>query len=190
MKLLFDIFPVILFFGTYWLSGKDFYVATAVAIVASFLQVGLFWLKNRRFEKMHLISFLLILVFGGLTLILRNNAFFMWKVTVLNWLFAIVFVGSEFIGKKNLVERMLGEQIELPAAVWRRMNLSWAVYFFVWGAANLYVVHLVSINTVSEAFWVNFKLFGYIGLTLAFIIAQAVYLARFMPQEETKENSN
>lgn len=183
MKLLYDFFPVILFFIAY--KAYDIFVATAVAIVAAFVQITLFWLKHRRFEKMHLVSTGLIAVMGGLTLLLRDNTFIMWKPTVINWLFAIAFLISQFAGNKTLVERMLGSQVSLPAAVWTRLNLSWVAFFLVSGGLNIYVAY-----HFSESTWVNFKLFGLLGLTLVFIVAQAVYLARYMPQQEANGESD
>lgn len=183
MKLLYDFFPIVLFFVAY--KAYDIYVATAVAIAAAFLQNGLFWWKHRRFERMHVVSLGLIALLGGLTLLLRDNTFIMWKPTVINWLFAAVFAGSHLIGKKTLVQRMLGGQIELPGPVWTRLNLSWVAFFLVSGAANLYVAY-----HFSEAAWVNFKLFGLLGLTLLFLVLQAVYLARYLPETSDDRKSD
>ncbi len=180
MKLLYDFFPIILFFAAY--KTYDIFVATAVAILASVLQVALYWLKNKRFERMHLISMGLIVVLGGMTLVLRDKTFIMWKPTVLNWLFALVFAASHFIGKKPLIERMLGEQIELPKPVWTRLSISWVLFFILSGVANIYVAFNYSENT-----WVNFKLFGLLGLTFIFIIGQGFYLMKHMPQTEAEE---
>jgi len=171
MKFLFDFFPIILFFAAYKFYG--IYIATGVAIAASFIQVGLFWYKHRRFENMQLIGLALIAVFGGVTLLLHDEIFIKWKPTVLNWLLAAAFLGSQFIGGKNFVQRMMGAAVVLPGAVWRRLNLAWTVFFVTLGAANLYVVYHFDTDT-----WVNFKLFGMMGLTFAFVIAQAVYIAR------------
>lgn len=176
MKLLFDLFPVLLFFLAYKLQG--IYVATAVAIVASFAQVGWFWWRHRRVESMHLITLGLVTVLGGATLWLQNEEFFKWKPTVVNWLFGAALLGSQFIGRKTLVERMMGTAITLPAAIWQRLNLSWATFFILLGGANLYVVRHFDTDT-----WVNFKMFGMIGLTLAFMVAQALYLARHVQTE-------
>lgn len=179
MKFLFDFFPILLFFIAYKLYG--IYVATAVAIAASFIQVGMHWVKHRRFETMHLVTLVMIAFFGGLTLILQDEAFIKWKPTVINWLFAVVFLGSQFIGKKNLVERMMGANISLPAFVWPRLNTSWALFFILMGVANLYVMTYYDTDT-----WVNFKLFGMMGMTLIFMIAQGFYLARYLQQPEVE----
>jgi intracellular septation protein len=179
MKLLYDFFPILLFFIAYKLYG--IYAATVVAIVASFFQVGGYWLKHRRFENMHLITLGLIVVLGGATLWLQDERFIKWKPTLVNWLFGIAFLGSHFIGKKPLVERMMSSAVQLPGEIWGRLNLLWVVFFMLMGVANLYVVYNFDTDT-----WVNFKLFGMMGLTFAFVIGQAFYLARHMqPDEET-----
>ena len=180
MKFLFDFFPILLFFIAYKLYG--IYVATAVAIVASFVQVGLFWLKQHRFETMHLVTLGLIVVFGGATLLLEDEMFIKWKPTVLNWLFALVFLGSQYIGEKSLVERMMSKAITVPQPIWLRLNMSWVLFFVAVGCANLYVVYSFDTDT-----WVNFKLFGMMGLTLLFVLGQGFYLARHIPQESEIE---
>jgi intracellular septation protein len=180
MKFLYDFFPIVLFFISYKVYGM--YVATAVIIVSSLLQVGYSWYRHRKVEKMHLITLVIVLVFGGLTLILQDPVFIKWKPTVVNGLFAVAFLGSQFIGKKTLVERMMSTQIELPSAVWRRLNLTWVAFFVVSGAANIYVAY-----NFSEDTWVNFKLFGVLGLTFAFIIIQAFYISRHLPDEALAE---
>lgn len=183
MKFLYDFFPILLFFIAYKLYG--IYTATAVAIAASFIQVGSFWVKHRRFENMHLITLGLIVVLGGATLWLQDERFIKWKPTLVNWLFALAFLGSQFIGKKPLVERMMSNAVKLPDLIWGRLNLTWVLFFTFMGIANLYVVYNFDTDT-----WVNFKLFGMMGLTFAFVIAQAFYLARHMkPDEEAKEEN-
>ena len=182
MKLLYDFFPIVLFFVAY--KTYDLYVATAVIIAASALQVGFSWFRHRKVEKMHLITLVIVVVFGGLTLILRDPLFIKWKPTVVNWLFGIAFLGSQFIGAKTLVERMMSTQVDLPSLVWRRLNLAWVVFFIIMGVVNLYVAY-----NFSEDTWVNFKLFGVLGLTFVFIIIQAFYISRHMPDEEAAEES-
>lgn len=180
MKFLFDFFPIVLFFIAYKADG--IYTATAVAIAASFLQVALYWLKHRRFENNHLITLALLVVFGGLTLFLQDETFIKWKPSVINWLFGIVFLGSQFIGKKTIVQRMMGATITLPETVWPRLNLAWAVFFIALGFANLYVMSVYDTDT-----WVNFKLFGMMGLTIVFLIGQGFYLARYLQDEPQSE---
>ena len=183
MKFLFDLFPIILFYAAYQLY--DIYVATAVAIVAAFAQTGLFWLKTRKFENMHLIVLGILIVFGGLTLILRDPIFIMWKPTLVNWLFGIVFLGSHFIGKRTIVERLMSKAITVPDPVWTRLNIAWTVFFLLVGVLNIYVAY-----HFSEETWVNFKMFGIIGLTLVFVFGQAFYLSRYMEAAEENEQEN
>ncbi|KAA3627296.1 MAG: septation protein A [Proteobacteria bacterium] len=183
MKFLFDFFPILLFFIAF--KTWDIFIATGVAIVATFVQVGLFWAKHRRFERMHIITLVLIVVFGGLTIALRDETFIKWKPTILNWLFGAAFLGSQFIGKKPLVQRMLETNFSLPDGIWGRLNLIWIVFFVIMGVVNLYVAYSFDTDT-----WVNFKLFGMMGLTIAFVIAQAFYLARYLPEQpESNEES-
>jgi len=177
MKFLFDFFPVILFFVAFKLYG--IYTATVVAIVATLGQVAYSGYKQRKVESMQWITLGLIVVMGGLTLYLQDEQFIKWKPTLINWLFGLAFLGSQYLGKKPFVERMMAGNIVLPDRVWRRLNLSWAMFFLTLGAVNLWVVYQFDTDT-----WVNFKLFGMLGLTLAFVIAQAVFLTKYMPQAE------
>jgi intracellular septation protein len=175
MKLLFDFFPIVLFFVAY--KAADIYVATLAAILGSVVQVGFTWFKSRKIETMHLVSLVLIVVFGGATWFLRDELFIKWKPTVLNGLFALVFLASQVFGERTIIERMLGGQLILPRSVWRRLNLAWALFFIMVGAANLFVVYTFNTET-----WVNFKLFGMLGLTLVFVILQSFYLSRHLPE--------
>ncbi len=185
MKFLFDLFPVILFFVAY--KMYDIFVATAAAIAASAIQVAIFWLQHRRFEKMHLITLALITVLGGATLIFQDALFIKWKVTIVNWMFALAFIGSFFIGEKTLVQRMMEGSITLPAEVWNRLNWGWGIFFIVVGLINIYVAFYYGLELdeqTREEIWVNFKLFGVMGLTFAFVIAQALYMTRHIQDEE------
>lgn len=181
MKFLFDLLPIVLFFAAY--KYADIYVATGVAIVASIAQVAYSWLRHRRVESMQWITLGLIVVFGGATLLLKDEMFIKWKPTVLNWVFAAAFLASQYIGKKSLSHRMLGEAVTLPPEVWARVNWSWVIFFTLLGFANLYVVYNYDTDT-----WVNFKLFGMLGLTLLFVLAQAVFLGRYMKTEPDTPN--
>jgi intracellular septation protein len=176
MKFFVDFFPVLLFFLAY--KWFDIYVATAVAIGATVVQLAIIWWRTRTLAKMQLITLGVIVVFGGLTLYLHDEQFIKWKPTVINWLFAAAFLFSQFIGQRTAIERMLGQNIALPQPVWRRLNLSWTVFFVVLGAANLFVMTFYDSNT-----WVNFKLFGMLGLTLAFVVLQSIFLARYIKDE-------
>ncbi|WP_019896339.1 septation protein A [Hydrogenovibrio halophilus] len=180
MKLLFDLFPVILFFIAFKMYG--IYIATAVAIVASIAQVAFVYAKNRKVEKMHLITLALIVILGGATLIFQDEDFIKWKPTVVNWGFALVFVASHFIGKKPIIERMMDQAITLPKQAWLRLSQMWVAFFVFSGVANIYVAYQYSTDT-----WVNFKLFGLMGLTFAFIVLQGLYIARYVKQDEREE---
>ena len=147
-------------------------------IVVTLAQVGWSWLRRRRVEKLLLITAGLVLVLGGLTLILHNPIFVKWKPTAVNWLFALVLIGSFFIGKKPLLERMLGDQLELPTRVWVNLTLAWIPFFLIMGVVNLYVAFNFEENT-----WATFKVFGMLGLTLVFALVQVVYMSRYIKDD-------
>lgn len=171
MKLLFDFFPVLLFFITFKLYG--IYYATGVAITASIVQVVVYWFKKRQIETMHIITMVLIVVLGSATLMLHDVMFIKWKPTAVYWAFSLAFLLSQFIGNKPLIQQMMEDNINLPPAIWQRLNTSWFIFFGLMGIINIYVVYHFDTDT-----WVNFKLFGGIGLTLLFVIAQALYLSK------------
>jgi intracellular septation protein len=173
MKFLFDIFPVVLFFVAYKLS--DIFVATAVAIAATFVQIGWVWVRHRKVEPMLWVSLAIIAVFGGATLALRDETFIKWKPTVLYWLFGLALLVAEHGFNKNLIRAMMGAQIVLPERIWTRLNLSWVGFFVVMGLLNLYVAYNFATDT-----WVNFKLFGSMGLMLVFILGQAAFLSKYV----------
>ena len=177
MKLLFDLFPVILFFAVFKLYG--IYEATAVAIAATFVQIGWVWFRHRKVEPMLWVSLGVITVFGGATLLLQNEAFIKWKPTVLYWLFAAALAVGALVFKKNLIRAMMEKQMALPEPVWGRVLASWIAFFFVMGILNLYVAFNYSTDT-----WVNFKLFGGMGLMLAFVCGQAIMLARHIQEKK------
>ncbi len=176
MQLLFDFLPVIAFFAAYKLSGSIF-VATAVIIVAVLIQTAVQWVRHRKVSSMALISGALVLVFGGLTLLIHDKAFIQWKVTVVNWLFAAAFIASRYFGERTIIERLLGENLQLEPSLWRALNWAWSVFFLALGAINLYVAY-----NFPEAVWVNFKLFGVLGLTIVFALVQGFWLASKTPQ--------
>ncbi|HHM06335.1 MAG TPA: septation protein A [Gammaproteobacteria bacterium] len=178
MKLLFDFFPILLFFAAYQLY--DIYVATVVAMVASVAQVAWSWFRHRKVENMHWITMALILVLGGATLILQDEMFIKWKPTVVNWLFAIAFLASQYIGGRPIIQRVMAANISLPQNIWTRLNMIWIAFFVALGVINLFVVYNFDTDT-----WVNFKLFGMLALTLIFILLQGVYLARHIQEGES-----
>jgi intracellular septation protein len=173
MKLLFDVFPVLLFFIGFKLYG--IYVATAIAIGASFAQIGWLWFRGRKIDTMLWVSLGVITVFGGATLIFANENFIKWKPTVLYWLFATSLIVGATVFRKNLVRSIMENQVSLPDDVWKRLLASWIAFFAAMGALNLYVAYNFSLDA-----WVNFKLFGGIGLMLVFVLLQALMLARHM----------
>ena len=185
MKFLFDLFPVIVFFIAFKIPedpNQGILLATGVAIIASILQVTLSWVKHRRVENMHLITLAIILVLGGATLLWQDERFIKWKPTVVNWVFALTFAWSQYVGKRNLLRRMMEANIHLPDPIWSRLNMSWASFFAAMGVVNLYVAYHFNTET-----WVNFKLFGIMGLTVLFVLAQSIYLTRYADSpEDTK----
>lgn len=173
MKMLVDLFPVILFFVAYKFFG--IYVATQVAIAAAVLQVAYLKLRRKRIENTHWITLILLIVFGGLTLFLHDPTFIKWKPTIVNWLLGAGFLLSAIFMERSFLRRMMDSSLTLPDAVWRKLNIAWIVFFFASGAINLIVAY-----NFSEDTWVNFKLFGLLGLTLLFVVAQGFYLAKYL----------
>ena len=169
MQLLVDYIPLVVFILAYFY--QDIFFATGMLMVAMPVVLVLQWLMTKKINKIYAASTVLVLVLGGATLAFRNPAFLYWKPTVLNWLIAIVFLGSQWIGDKTVVQRMLENAAELNADQWVRLNQIWVVFFSIVGGINIYVAY-----NFSEAFWVKFKLFGMLGLTLIFVIIQSVWL--------------
>ena len=178
MKMLFDLFPVVLFFVAFKLYG--IYVATAVAIAATFVQIGWLWMRGRKIDRMLWVSLAVITIFGGATLLLENETFIKWKPTVLYWLFGGALIVAWTVFRKNLVRSVMEHQVSLPEEVWARLQASWIGFFAVMGALNLYVAYSFSTDA-----WVNFKLFGGIGLMLVFVLLQAVMLAKHVQDKNT-----
>ena len=180
MKPILEFFPIILFFVAYKLY--DIYVATAVVIVATFIQIATYWLMYRKVETMQWITLGLILVMGGATLYLQDENFIKWKLSIIEWLFGGAFMASQYIGSKTFIERMMGANLELPSKIWKRLNLSWASFFITVGFLNLYVMYNFSTDE-----WVNFKTFGVPGLMVIFIVIQMIFLYKYVPESEAKE---
>jgi len=200
MKFLFDLLPVILFFGAYKIAGMNpdaslslasswlgdgivatqapILIATAVAMVAAAIQIALVWIRRRKVDGMLWVSFAIIVVFGGATLFFHNPTFIKWKPTALYWLFGSTLLIAGLGMKRNLIRKMLEAQIQLPDEVWDKLNLAWALFFVMMGALNLYVAY-----SFSEEFWVNFKLFGMTGLMIAFAVLQGFYLSRHIEED-------
>ncbi|MBH3274823.1 septation protein A [Serratia marcescens] len=179
MKQFLDFLPLIVFFAFYKLY--DIYVASGALIVATALALVFTWVKYRKIEKMTLITFLMVLVFGTLTLVFHNDLFIKWKVTVIYALFALALLISQWVLKKPLVQRMLGKELTLPDKVWSNLNLAWALFFLACGLANIYVAFWL-----PQSVWVNFKVFGLTVLTLVFTLLSGIYIYRHMPEEQKK----
>lgn len=200
MKLLFDLFPVILFFVSFKYAGNHqelaaewispligsitpaqapILLATVVVIIATLAQIGWVYWRHGKVERMLWISLALVVVFGSMTLIFRNDAFIKWKPTVLYWIMAGGMV-SAILFKKNAVRLMLQDKLELPENIWVRLNLAWISFFIAMGGLNLFVAY-----SYPTDIWVNFKLFGGMGLLLLFIVAQGAYLSRHIKEEQS-----
>lgn len=185
MKQFLDFIPIVVFFVAYYASGRDLLLATAVLIGAQTLQMGILYSLHRRLDRQMKIQFWIVLVLGGLTLAFNNGTFIQWKPTLVNWLLAFGLAGSQFLGERNLIERMIGEQMPLPRHVWRTLAWGWTFAFFLAGALNLVVAY-----NFSEEFWVNYKLFGGLGLTFLYVIITVIYLARSGHLEEEPPDPN
>ncbi len=186
MKQFIDFIPLMLFFIVYKLEPRavellghsltlgGIFSATAVLIASSVLVYGALFLHQRHLEKGQWLTLLACLLFGGMTLAFHSETFLKWKAPVVNWLFACAFIASHFIGDKPLIQRMMGHAISLPQAVWIRLNQAWIGFFLFCGGANLFVAF------TFQDWWVDFKVFGSLGLTLLFLVGQGIYLARHL----------
>lgn len=183
MKLFFDMLPIILFFITY--KVFDIYVATATAIVSVIAQIIFFYIRRQKPETMHWVTLFFMVCLGGATLYLQDEIFIKWKPTAVYWILGLIFLFSEYIGHKNLVQRMLDKSVTLPKTIWHKLNLCWVAFFAFMGLLNIYVVYHFDTDT-----WVNFKLFGTLGLTIVFVVLQAFYLAKFMPDDKHQQNGS
>lgn len=202
MKLLFDLFPVILFFIAFKYSEKNpeiaagwvgsligsamidlklapILLATIVVIAATVAQIVWIWFRHGKVDKMLWVSLALVVVFGSLTLIFQNEAFIKWKLTLLDWVFAASMGFSALVLKKNAIKAMLGEQLKLPETIWNRLNYAWMAFFLAMGTLNLYIAF-----NFSTDIWVNFKLFGTMGLMLAFMLVQFAMIAKYIEEEK------
>ena len=177
IKQLVEFFPILLFFIAFKLY--DIYVATAVVIVATILQVAYAWFKFRKIETMQWITLALVVIIGGLTLILHDEQFVKWKLSIIEWLFGGAFLGSQFIGRAPFIERMMSSQLTLPAVIWKRLNLCWAGFFIGVGCLNVYVMFNYNTND-----WVTFKTFIVPGMMAVFIVVQMIFLYKHLPDSE------
>ena len=180
MSQLLDLVPIVFFVAVFFVA--DIYWATAALMIAVSAQVASYVLLKKNVSRELKLTFWASIIFGGLTLIFRNELFIQWKPTIVNWLFAAALLGSRFIGDRTLIERMMGSAVTLDTIMWRQLNLMWVGNFSFLGAANLYVV-----NNFDEATWVNFKLFGMLGLTLLMAVGQALWIAVRTSGEQPEE---
>ena len=200
MKILFDLFPIILFFITYKLTshGSDsaclasngsntsilhepILLATSVAIAATFLQVGWLLLRGKKVDAMLWISLTVITVFGSATLYFHNAAFIQAKPTILYWTFAIALSFSSLFFKENLIKKTMGAEITLPDHVWANLNIAWILFFVLQGIANLVAVKMLSCND-----WVSYKAYGSIGFMLIFVIGQTLAISKYIVEKDTE----
>jgi intracellular septation protein len=184
VKQFIDFIPLILFFIVYKISpqavdvlGHSFmvggiYSATAMLIASSLVVYGVLYVRQGKLEKSQWLTLIACLVFGSLTLAFHSETFLKWKAPVVNWVFALIFAGSHFVGDRLLIQRIMGHALTLPQAVWTKLNIAWIVFFLFCGAANLYVAF------TFQEFWVDFKVFGSLGMTLLFLVGQGIFLAR------------
>jgi len=180
MKQFFEFIPLIIFFAVY--KMVDIYAATGSLMVTTGLMLAYSYFKNGKAEKMHIITFLMVLVFGSLTLVLHDDVFIKWKVTVVYALFGVSLLVSQFFFKKPIIKQMLGKELSLPDNVWNKLNVAWALFFAALGMLNLYVAF-----NMEQEVWVNFKVFGLLGATLAFTVLSGVYLYKYLPVTAEKE---
>lgn len=183
MQLLLDYIPIIVFILAYFY--KDIFFATGVLMVVMPIVLFVQWLITKKLNRIYAASTALVLILGGFTLAFRNPTFLYWKPTVLNWAIAIAFFGSQWIGEKTFVQRMLGSAAELGREQWIRLNQIWVVFFLFVGSVNLYVAY-----NFSEAFWVKFKLFGMLGITILFVIIQSVWLTLATQKNESASSDS
>lgn len=180
MKLFLEFFPIVIFFIVY--KFYDIFTATGAVIIATILQVSIYWIKYRKVETMQWITLGLIVVMGGATIYLQDEQFIKWKLSIIEWLFGVAFLASQYVGEKPFIERMMGANIELPKTMWKRLNFSWALFFTSIGFINLYVMHNYSTDD-----WVTFKTFIVPALMLVFIVIQMAVLYRYVPDADSKK---
>lgn len=179
MKQLLDFLPLIIFFGFY--KTYDIFVATKSLIIATAVVLIFTWIKYRKVEKMTIITFVMVAIFGTLTIVFHNADFIIWKVTILNGLFALALLITPLFIKQTLIERMLGGELKLPANIWQHLNIVWALFFIICAMINLYVGF-----KISEAAWMSFKTFVFPIATFVLTLASGAYIYRYLPKDEDK----
>lgn len=182
MKFFFELVPLIAFFVA--LIQFDIYVATIVLMVAIPLQMLGLWYFFKKLDKMHWVTLAVVMVFGAATLLFKDPIFIKWKPTIVNWGFALAFIGSKWFAKKPLIQYMLGRQLVLSDEVWHKLNISWVIFFILLGVLNLYFAY--TFDTIT---WAKFKVFGMLALTFVFVIGQGIYLSRYLKDSEGKNDN-
>ena len=185
MKFLFDFFPAVAFLIAMFIPEnreEGIYLATKVIIVTSFLQIIVSWFFTRRIEKQYVLIFLVVLVLGSATLLLHDERFIKWKPTIVFWIFSIVCLASQFIGRDNIPHKLMGHMFNAPATVWLRVNISLALFFLLLGFVNIYVAY----NYATET-WAFFKVFGIMGINFVFILGLVWYMSRYMIEIEKED---
>ncbi|MCL6270929.1 septation protein IspZ [Sansalvadorimonas sp. 2012CJ34-2] len=195
MKQFIDFLPLIIFFIVAKMDprevsafGQTFELggiisATAVLIATSIIVYGLLWYKQKSLEKSQMITVVAVLLLGGMTVLFQDETFLKWKAPIVNWLFATAFLASRFIGQKTLIERMMDHAMTLPPPVWSKLNMSWVIFFALLGGANWFAAFMI-----PGDFWVDFKVFGNLGLTFAFVIIQMLFLGRYIKEDEAEKS--
>ncbi|GLQ72627.1 septation protein A [Vibrio penaeicida] len=176
MKQLIEFIPLIIFFVLYKIY--DIYVATGALIVATAIQIVLTFIVYKKFGKMQLITFVMVAVFGGMTLFLQDESFIKWKVTIVYLVFAIGLFVTQLMGKP-LIKGMLAKEISLPDSVWSKINYAWIGFFSFCAALNVYVAFTMSLDI-----WVNFKVFGLLAATFGFMILTGIYIYMQIPKDQ------
>jgi len=150
LKFIYDFLPIIIFFGTYKLTNNDIYAATIAAMIATVIHSAIQWFMHKKLENQHIINLVVILFFGSLTLLFQDDSFIKWKVTVINWIFGLALLSSQFIGKKNIIQKQLDAAIQLPDPIWIRLNMMWVAFFMFCGLLNLYVAFFMVLISVTK----------------------------------------
>jgi intracellular septation protein len=180
MKQLIEFIPILLFFAAYKIY--DIYIATAVVMIATVIQIAYAWFKHRKIETMQWVTLVLVVVMGGATLYLQDEQFIKWKFSIIEWLFGLAFLGSQFFGKKTFIEKMMSANLTMPAFAWKRLNLSWASFFIGVGCLNVYVMYHYSTDD-----WVAFKTFVAPALMVVFMGVQMIFLYKYVPDSDSSE---
>jgi len=183
MKQFLEFIPLVIFFLVY--KSVDIYAATGALMASMSALTAYQYFKNGKLEKMQIITFAMIMIFGTFTLVLHDDAFIKWKVTVVYALFSIALLVTQFIYKNPEIKQMLGKELKLPEHVWNNLNMAWAIFFAALSALNVYVAFYLPVEV-----WVNFKAFGLMGITLVFTVLSGLYLYKYLPKDTANDVQN